>query len=237
MTDTGPIINPPKTHNQPSPFELIKEEIEDLYQTAKDFADGEPIADQAMHDTIDKLHTALHDAGKRADAARIEEKRPLDELVQAIQDKYNPLIQPKKGRVALAKDALSALMLPWRQKVQREKEEIAAAARKEAERLAEEAHAKLAASTGNLAEREAAETLVKEAAAVGRFAKAATKGPTGLRSVWKASLENEEAALDWAFARAPEEFRALAQSHADAVVRAGMRMVPGFRVFEEKVAI
>lgn len=235
MTD---LLNPLAVagHNQPSAFELIRDEINDLYEEAKNFADGAAIETQEMHDTIDRLHSALHEAGKRADEARIEEKRPFDEAAAEVQSRYNPLIQPKKGRVALAKDALSALMLPWRQKVQREKAEIAAAAKAEAERLAEEARAKLAASQGNLAEREAAETLVKEAAAVGRFAKAATKGPTGLRSVWRAELVDIEQAMDWCYARAPEEFRALAQSHADSQVRAGMRMVPGFRVWEDKVA-
>jgi len=47
---------------------------------------------------------------------------------------------------------------------------------------------------------------------------------------------DEDAALTWAYNRDPDAFRQLCQSQADAVVRAGMRMVPGFRVWEDRVA-
>jgi len=237
MTPLNPAAVP--GHNQPpTPFDLISATINDLYDEARHWADGEPISDQPTHDAIESLHQQLHEAGKQADAARIEEKRPLDEEIAAIQERYAPLIadtKKVKGKVVLGKEALSALLLPWRRKVQDEKERVAKEAAAEAERLAREAREAIAASQGNLAAREDAELLVKEAAAVGRFAKAATKGPTGLRSAWRAALEDEEAALNWAYARAPSEFMALAQSHADAVVRAGMRSVPGFRVWEDKV--
>lgn len=208
--------------------------IADLYNEAKNFADGEPINDEAMHDTVTALYDAIHNAGKAADALRVEAKRPLDEQIKAIQDRFNPFIQPKKGKVDLAKSALGELLAAWRRRVAEEKAAVAEAARREAERLAEEARAMRV--DGDLAAKEAAELLIKEAAAVGRFAKATEKGPTGLRSVWRAELVDEAAALDWAYGRSPEEFRALCQSQADTVVRAGMRMVPGFRVWEEKVA-
>ena len=238
MTDTSPIINPPKTHNQPRPFDIVAEEINDLYDEAKNWADGEPITSAEMHDAVDTLLQQIHEAGKRAEAARVEEKRPLDEAVDEIQTRYNTLIgntKKVKGKVVLAKEALSALLLPWRRKVQEEKEAKAAAARAEAERLADEARAAIATSQGNLAAREDAELLVKEAAAVGRYAKSIDKGPTGLRTRWVAVLVDEAAALDWAYARAPEAFRDMVQKMADSVVHGGMRSVPGFRVEEQKV--
>lgn len=109
-----------KGHNQ-SPFDLIRQEIEDLYEEAKNWADGEPIASQEMHDAIERLRESLHDAGKRADALRVEEKRPLDEKIKTIQDAYNPLIQPKRGKVDLAKSALDALLTPWRTRIAQER--------------------------------------------------------------------------------------------------------------------
>lgn len=234
------LLNPAAVpgHNSPPPFELLKQEIEDLYEEAKNWADGEPIASQVVHDEVDKLYTMIHDAGKRADEARVAENKPFDDGKAAVQEKYAPLIadtKKVKGKVVLAKDALASILLPWRRKVQEEKARIAAEAKAEADRLAAIAREAMAASAGNLAAREEAEVLVKEAAAVERFAKAATKGPTGLRTVWVATLEDEASALDWAYARAPNEFRALCQSHADAVVRAGMRSVPGFKIVETKV--
>lgn len=86
-----PYTLPAKTHNQ-DPFTAIKQEIEDLFDEAKNFADGEPITTQDMHDDIERLYDGLHDAGKRLEELRVAEKKPLDDAVQAIQDKYNPLI-------------------------------------------------------------------------------------------------------------------------------------------------
>lgn len=238
MTDTTYYDLPPKTHNQPTvdPVEAALALVQDLYDEAKNFADGEPIDSVTMHDTVTALYDAIHEAGKAADALRVEAKKPLDEKIDAIQKQFNPYIQPKKGKVDLAKASLGELLAAWRKKEADKKAAIAREAAIEAERLAAIAREAMATSAGNLAAREDAELLVKEAAAVGRFAKAATKGPTGLRSVWKASLEDEEKALDWAYARDPDAFRALVQSAADSVVRSGMRTVPGFRVWEDFVA-
>lgn len=227
--------NQPPADPIEDPIEQALTAIADLYDEARHFADGEPIATEAMHDTVTALYDQIHEAGKVADALRKAEKKPLDDAIDAIQSKYNPFIQPKRGKVDLAKAALGELLAAWRRRVAEEKAAVAEAARLEAQRLAEEARAIRA--TGDLAAKETAELLIKEAAAVNRFAKAAEKGPTGLRSVWRASLEDEAAALDWAYGRDPDAFKALCQSQADAVVRAGMRMVPGFRVFEEKVAV
>lgn len=229
---------PPKTHNQ-DPFMLVKQEIEDLFDEAKNFADGEPINSQEMHDTIERLYDGLHEAGKRADVMRVEEKKPHDDAVQAVQDKYNPLVQPKKGKVALGKDALGTLLAAWRKRVADEKAAAAAAARAEADRIAAEAQAAIRASSGNLGARVEAEELLAHAKQVDRFArrqdKAATTG-TGLRTVWRATLEDEGAALDWAYGRDPMRFAMLVQSMADEAVRTGLRAVPGFRVWDDKVA-
>ncbi|MDX1032808.1 hypothetical protein GOL82_16335 [Sinorhizobium medicae] len=230
-----------KGHNQspPSDFDLIRQEIEDLYEEARNFADGEPIASQEMHDTIERLRDSMHDAGKRADALRVEEKRPLDEQVAAVQAKYNPLIQPKRGRVDMAKSALDALLTPWRTRVAQEKAAEAArvaAAAEEARRQATEA---IRASSGNLAEREEAESLLQDAKRLEKTAKRADKAATtgtGLRTVWKAELIDEAAALDWFWGERPDAFRELIQSLADEAVRRGVRKVPGFVVRDEKVA-
>ncbi|PDT76945.1 hypothetical protein [Sinorhizobium sp. BJ1] len=227
-----------KGHNQ-SPFDIIRQEIEDLYDEARNFADGEPIASQEMHDAIERLRDSIHDAGKRADALRVEEKRPLDEQVKSIQDRYNPFIQPKKGKVDIAKSALDALLTPWRTRIAQEKAAEAARVAEAAEAARVAATEAIRASSGNLAEREAAEELLADAKKLerqaGRANKAATTG-TGLRTVWKAELVDEAAALDWFYGERPDAFRELIQSLADESVRRGVRKVPGFNVVEEKRA-
>jgi hypothetical protein len=238
--DPTAIATPAATvgHNQ-SPFDLIKQEIEDLFDEAKNWADGEPIASQEIHDQIEKLRDGIHEAGKRADALRVEEKKPLDDQVKAIQDKYNPYIQPKRGKVDMAKSALDALLVPWRTKVAAEKAAEAAKAAAEAEAARVAAQEAIRQSSGNLAAREEAEELLADAKKLEKTArrwdKAATTG-TGLRTVWTATLVDADKALDWAFGRSPERFTELVVAMANEAVRAGMRDVPGFAVAEEKRA-
>lgn len=236
--DPTAIATPPKTHNQ-SPFDAIKQEIEDLFDEAKNWADGEPITSQEMHDQIEKLRDGIHEAGKRADALRVEEKRPLDVKVKEIQDRYNVYIAPKKGKVDMAKSTLDTLLTPWRTaKARAAAEEAArvAAAAAAAKLAADEA---IRASSGNLAAREEAEELLADAKKMEKSAKRADKVATvgtGLRTVWDVTLVDEEAAMDWLWARAKGEVLAVAQRNAEESVRGGVRNVPGFSVVERKVA-
>jgi hypothetical protein len=249
MTDTfNPLAiaghnNPPDSPNELSAYEAIKQEIDDLFDEAKNWADGEPVDSQDIADAITALHDNLHDAGKRADEERKLEAKPHDDAKAEIQQRYNLLIgntkTTGKGKVVLGKETLQALLTPWRNKLVAEKEAAAKAAREEADRIAAEAQAAIRASAGNLEEREKAEELLKEAKQVDRWAKredrAATTG-TGLRTVWHAALVDEGQALDWAYGKAPERFKDVVQQMANEAVRAGMRSVPGFRVYDERVA-
>lgn len=229
-------------HNGGPPLDdeaAIMSAIDDLYGEARNWADGEPIASQEVADAITKLHDGLHDLGKRGDELRIEEKRPWDEKVDAVQAKWNPYVQPKKGRVAVAKAALSELLTAWRTAVAAKAAEEAAAKRAEAERLAEEAQAAIRASAGNLAERELAEEKLAEAKDANKWAnraeKKATTG-TGLRTTWVTTIADEAEALTWAYEHRPDEFLALALSLAESEVRVGKRKIAGFNIEERKIA-
>jgi len=245
MTDNyDPNSAAPIGHNIPplSACETVKQEIEDLFDEAKIFADGEAIDSQQLADAITELHDKLHDAGKRADEARKDEAKPHDDAKAEIQDRYNKLIgntKSVKGKVVLGKETLQTLLTPWRNKLVAEKEAAAKAAREEADRIARAAQEAMRASAGNLEEREKAEELLAEAKKADRWAKredrSATTG-TGLRTIWRCKLEDEGKALDWAYGRAPERFKELVQSMAEETVRAGMRQVPGFKVWDERVA-
>ena len=225
-------------NNQP-PHVAIFSEIEDLYEEAKNFADGEPIDSQELADAITKLRESIHDAGKKADALRVEEKKPLDDAVAAVQAKYNPYIQPKRGKVDKAKAALDDLLTPWRTRIAQEKAAEAAKAAAEAEAARLAAQEAIRASSGNLAAREEAEELLADAKKLERTAKRADKAATvgtGLRTIWKAEIVDIEQALDWYYGERPEAFRELIQSMADADVRNGVRKIQGFRVYDTKVA-
>ena len=240
MTDTNPRIHIGANGGPPlDPFGAIEHEIEDLFAEAKNFADGQPIDSAEMAEAMTTLYDSLYDAGKRADELRVAEKKPLDEKIKAIQDRYNPLIQAGKGKVALGKQALGELLTTWRTAVAAKAAEEAAAKRAEAERIAEAAQAAIRASSGNLEAREAAEVLLKDAKQAdkwaGRAERKATTG-TGLRTVWATTIADPDAALDWAFGHSPDSFIALALSLAEAEVRVGKRKIDGFDIKEVKVA-
>ena len=213
--------------------------IDDLYEEAKNFADGEPITTPEMAAAITALYDGLHESGKEAEALRVAEKKPFDDAVDAIQARYNPYVQAKKGKVARGKDALGVLLTAWRVEQQRVAAEAARKAREEADALRAEAEAAIRTSSGNLAEREAAEEILDTAKQADRFARRTEKAATtgmGLRTLWVASLVDEEAALEWAYGRDPKRFTELVQQMADEAVRAGLREVPGFEVTEVKKA-
>ncbi|MGR9056056.1 hypothetical protein ACU8NH_09120 [Rhizobium leguminosarum] len=225
-------------HNM-APHEVIFQQIDDLYEEARNFADGDPIVDDAMHDAITKLYDGLHDLGKKADALRVEQKKPLDDAVAAVQSLFNPYIQPKKGRVDLGKSALGDLLAAYRAAKAAAAKAKADRAAVEAEAARQAANAAIQASSGNLAARESAEEQLADAKRLEKTArrwdKAATTG-TGLRTVWVATLKDAEAGLDWAYAKDPARFTELVQQMADEAVRSGVRTIPGFVVVDEKRA-
>jgi hypothetical protein len=224
--------------NNPPAYLAVFEEIDDLYGEAKNWADGAAIESEAQHDTVSSIRDQIHELGKRADELRVEEKRPLDEAAKAIQDRYNPYIQPKKGKVDLAKAALGDLLAAWRKRVADEKAEAARLAREEADRIAAAAQEAIRASSGNLESREKAEELLQEAKAHERHAKRQDKAATtglGLRTTWKSELVDEAAALDHYYPLYREAFLDLVRGYAAADARGGARKIPGFRVYEERV--
>lgn len=243
--DFNPMATAGIGHNAPpaDPFDELVKELDDLYSTAKDFCDGEPIDSDEMAAVITELHDRIHECGKRAEALRVDEKKPLDDKIAAIQARFHPLIgntKAGKGKVILAKEACQSLLTPWRQKVAAEKAAEARRQQEEAEAARRTAQEAMQASAGNLAEREAAEELLADAKALEKTARRSEKAATtglGLRTVWEAVLVDEEKALDWAYGRAADEFLAVAQRNADELVRSGVRSVPGFVVRDRKVAV
>lgn len=239
MTDFNPIAT--IGHNSPpEPAHIaIFQEIDDLFDEAKNFADGEPIDSEALHDAMTDLRDRLHKAGAAAEALRKDAVKPHDDAKAAIQLVYNPYVKDKTGKVALGKSAIDALTGAWRVAK-------AAAAQAEARRIADEAaeakrlaDAAIQSSSGNLAARAEAEELLASAKKLEKTAKRTEKSATtgtGLVTRWVAVMVDEGAALDWAYARAKDEFLAVVQSNADTAVRGGVRVVPGFKVEEQKVS-
>jgi hypothetical protein len=122
---------------------LFAEEIEDLLLEARNYLDGEPIANEDQASAVSSLLNRLRRVANDADDARKDEKRPHDEAAKAVQGKWKPILDKADLAATAAKQALA----PWLQQVEAKQREEAEAARREADRLAAIA-AELHASSG-----------------------------------------------------------------------------------------
>lgn len=232
-----------------TPFDLIAEHLEGLIDEARNFADGEPVANQGQADAVSALIESLRIAAKDADAERVRENKPHDDAKAAVQAKYAPLIADPKnkspGKVWKAIDALKACLQPYLAKLDAEKREAERVAREAADKAAKDAaDAMRAAAANDLQAREEAEALIADAEAAQKVAKAAAGDKAhasggsramGLRSVWKAELKDAQIAAGFFWKRDPSVFNAFLQKLADEDVRSGKRSIPGFDVTEERV--
>lgn len=232
-------------HNNPpaDPFDVAQAEIDGLYDEAKLWLDGEPVATQGQADDLSNLLNMVRAAEKRAEEARKAEKEPHLAAGRAIDAKYKALTERTKA----AADAIKTALAPWLQKVEAEKRAAAEAARREAEEKARVAQEALRQrDLANLAEREAAEALVKEAKAAERAAGKAERdtakasGGLGravsLRTVREVEVTDPKALLTHCWRVHRDEMLALATTLAERDVRAGAAEIPGVTIHEKKVA-
>lgn len=235
---------PPEPINEA--YEAIKLHIDDLFETAQGFLDGDPIANQETADLVSKLIDDARKARSAAEAQRKEEAKPWDEGKAKVQALWTPLTDEKKGRCALIADTAKRVLSTWLQKLEDEKRAVADAARKEAEEKARAAQqAFQQANFADLEARQQAEALLDEAKRAEKLAaraekdKAHAKGgerAIGLVSAWTATITDRRAALLYYLVVDPASFEAVIQRLADADVRAGIRSIPGVEVTEERVA-
>lgn len=225
-----------------APWEIAFDEIQAFYDEAKNWAsEGFTIESQQQADQIDELDKALLKLGQEADELRVAEKAPYDQLIDEIQSRYNPYIQPKKGKVDIARASLKALLTSWRVEQQRVKDAEARRIREEAEeaeRLTQQAFAQT--SVADIEQREEAERMAERAATLAKQANKATKAATtgtGLRTSYMPVMTDRNAAIKHYWAKDPDAFGRLVMDMAITEVRQGAREIPGFRVDEVKGAI
>lgn len=247
VQDTGPIIDPPRNHNQPpekTPYEKAQARIDDLHGEALLWLDGNPVDSQALCDDISNLKSTLRTAWDEAEEQRKIEKKPFDEGAAEVQKRYKPLLAKAESAI----DACKKAEAPWLKKLDDDLKEAARIAREEADaKLREAAAAIKAADATNLAARERAENLVTEAKRAERVATKASNATanaggavgrrSGLRSVWTAKLDNFSLALGHYVMAEPEQLREFLQSLADTEVRHGKREIPGFKIVEEQTVV
>ncbi|MFG1388852.1 hypothetical protein [Xanthobacter versatilis] len=231
--------NPP----EPTPYELSKQEIDDLCMEARNWLDGEPVSRSEVAKQIDDLKVMIRAAVKEAKDRRDTETKPLNDALKEIHARYNALVGDTKttgkGIAILAMEECDKVLAPWLKKLSDEKEAAAKKAREESDAKAKAAQDAIrAASTADLATKEEAEALLRDAKKAEAAVKKIERAPTGmashLRRSWHPVLIDATEAARWAWKEKRSEMEAFLQGLAEREVRAGHRSVPGFEVVEEK---
>lgn len=225
-------------NNPPNDFEISKKEIEDLYEEAKLWIDGDPITTQGQAGQITKLLAMIKAAAKKADDNRKYECQPHDDAKRIIQEKYAPLIAKTKGttgKTVLAIKACQDTLTPWNLKLQAIRDEEAKKAREIAE--VKERQARETIRAANLEDREEAEKLIIDARKAKAKAKAISKDNVkGMRTVWDIEVKDPVAFLRHYWATRNVDLVQYAKGLAEQDVRAGERIIPGCEITSRKVA-
>lgn len=236
--------NPDKEKPEYTAFEMLKINIDDLYEEAKNWLDGEPIKTQQEADAVATLIDRFQKAWKAADDQRDKEKRPHMEAANAVQARYKPLLDAANT----AKDVAKSAQTVWLKKQRDALKELADAAAALALKQANEARIAIseANASADLDAREKAEDLVADAQALIADAKAIAKEKPqaksadgsralGLKSIWITSLEDGIQAMRhyWLIPERRAEIEDLMLDMARKDVRAGVRSIPGFKIEED----
>ena len=234
--------------NEPSPFDALRINLDDLLTEARNWADGEPASNQAQVDEIARLIDDLNAGAKAMEVERVAEKKPLDEKIQAIQDRYNVYLAPLKnrtpGKVPTAIDALNAAKRPFLLALEAELEAKRKKAREEAEAAAlAAAEAAREADASNLDAREEADAKIKAAEEAQRAAKIAESAKAhahgggraqGLRTRIVAEVTDLDAAVRHYWSENRRAFADLIQKLADEDARQNRRSAKGVTFHEER---
>lgn len=224
------------------PAVLFAEEIADLWLEAKNWLDGEPIANEQQAEAVSSLLNRLRRVARDADEARKVEKSPHDEAGKAVQQKWKPIIDKAELAASTAKRALA----PYLRAVEDKQREEAEAAAKEAARMAAIAADAYAKSFSNLEAAEDAERLLKAAGAAQKDAVKAGKQKAhatggeravGLRSYYTAEVTDPVAFGKWAWAHCHSEYLQFLEGLAEREARRGSSGIPGLKIIEERKAV
>jgi len=202
--------NPPEK----TPFEISQEEILDLEEQAGHFLDGDPIESGEQAESVQTLMRLSQAAEKTRETNRKAEAAVFDDGKKEVQARYNPLKKKLEDVIATCKQALrpylteqarlSAEIKKREQEEAAEKQRIAdeavrkaregtdLKARKEADRIAEEA---------KKATKRAEKQTTTKVSAMGRAA--------SIRTYYDPEIVDRKTAAGWFYINRPQEFDAM----------------------------
>lgn len=226
----------PIGHNQPKIAPELQA-IQDLFDEASLWLDGDKLTTKAQHDKLIELVKAIRKAKREADNARKEEAKPFDEAKAEIQARYNVFIKARTGLADMAIETAQKVLAPYLTEQQRIKDEQERIAREEAAQAQREAQEAMKASQGDLEMRALAEEKITHAKEAEKLIKDIGKQniAKGARTVWDTELIDSTAAMRALWVANKHQFEALMLDIGKSMVRSGIREIPGFKIMSRKV--
>jgi hypothetical protein len=214
--ESGPVEATLTIERASAPEDGFEVEIDHLVRDAEGWLDsiGRKIADKVHADKLANYSVVAQDIEDRAEAARVAEKRPLDEQVRAIQARWTPVID----RARKIKGNLKTMLQPY----------LIDQRRKAAQEAAEAQRAREAAkATG---------TLPPAASAPPSRSVAGTRGRVSLKTRQVLVIEDLRAAAEFIakLNQPPEAFIDGVRDAAQLLLKAGVT-VPGVATKSEDV--
>jgi len=229
MNDLSPIGH----NNPPSPIETCIAEYDGIILEATNWADGEPVTDEAGMNAIDKVLKGIKTYRSALDKAAKEQTAPPHAVWKAAVAAAKVYTDDADRLQA----ALVACVGPFKAKMAADKAEAdraAQAAAWEATRAAREAAAK--ANAGDIEQARAAAAAIAKADALQRAANAAAKDTVkGMRTVTHYEVTDHKGLLNWIAINRREDLTAF----IDAWAKANHKPDPaaaGLRVWTTKEA-
>lgn len=228
MNDLSPIGH----NNPPDPIETCISEFDDIISEAQNWADGEPVTDEASCLAVDEIikgfktyRTALTKAGKertdpphKAWKAEVAAVKVYTDDADRLQSCLVALVGPFKKQQADKKEA--ERRAAW---------EAARAAEREAEALAAKANA------GNIDDQRAADAAKQAQIDAQKAASVAQKDTVkGMRTVTKYEITDHRAALHWIAQNDRAAVTAFIEEHVRKNHKA--QTIAGVRVWQDREA-
>lgn len=219
----------------PDPAQAFSLHLDDLEEQARQFLDGDPIANEAQAEAVSRLLSMVRKASNDADEARKVEKKPHDDAAKEVQSKWKPILT----KADLIAETAKKVLTPWLNKLADEQRAAAEAERQEAERLAAAAREALEKAGTSLSARIGAEALLKAAGAADRTAKRAEKAKAhveggeravGLRTTYKYEITDTTAFARWVWGNRKNDMATFLDGIAAKEARQGPRTIPGLLI-------
>lgn len=230
-------------NNPPSEFDEIRLQIEEAVEIADSIVTGKPVESEEQSDAIGAHIKLLRNLRTQARAMEKEELEPFNSGKDEVKSRYNPLIQPKKGKMDLALDALKNFLTPYKLRQDEVKQAKAAQMRKEFEEKRTQVVENVRASRSDdsletkikteedLKELDKMEAQVKKAEK--DKAQVKTGGTSlGIRKTYTPEIENLALATRYYWDKYPDDFKEMIFGRVKSDVARGVRDIPGVKIVE-----